>query len=82
VCDQEVHGVRPVSFVFLLLLTACTVRADTFARNDAHSIEGFSFAAPELNARDSDEPDPCPGGYARASLADVLRDGTHDLFCY
>ena len=73
---------RPVSFVFLLLLTACTVRVDTFARNDAHSIEGLSFAAPELNARNSDELNPCPGGYARAAMADVPRDGTHDLFCY
>lgn len=74
---------RAIVLLSLLLLSACTIREETFSpRDDVDAAGGLSYTGPDLNApapRDDDRT--CPGGFARGSSIDESRDGSADLFC-
>jgi hypothetical protein len=67
----------------LLLLSACTIREETFAPRDDADSSGMSFNPPELNAPSprGDDRSTCPGGFAQGSSIDEYRDGSANLFC-
>ena len=64
----------------LLLVAACTIRAETFSSRD-NTGGGLSFNAPGLNAPVVGHSGACPGGFARSSQMQDYRDGTQELFC-
>jgi len=72
---------RLLMLFFLLMLTACTIRAETFSpRDDANG--GLSFTPPDLTTPMSlNDNRPCQGGLARGSDMQDLRGGTLDFFC-
>jgi hypothetical protein len=75
---------RAFVLLSLLLLSACTIREETFSpRDDAGADGGLSYTAPDLNAPapGDDDDRSCPGGFARGSSIDEYRDGTANLFC-
>ena len=67
-------------FALLLVVSACTIRAETFSARD-NADGGLSFNAPSLNAPDGGDSGACPGGFARGSQIQDSRDGTQELFC-
>jgi hypothetical protein len=72
---------RPILLLSLLILTACTIREETFAPKD-EAPNGVSFNPVNLNNPTGDDIDRgCPGGFAQGSRIDEYRDGTADLFC-
>jgi hypothetical protein len=64
----------------LLLVAACTIRAETFSPRD-NTDGGLAFTAPDLNAPVVGDSGACPGGFARSSQMQDYRDGTQELFC-
>ena len=74
---------RAIALLSLLLMSACTIREETFRpRNDADADGGLSYTGPGLNAPAAGDDDrTCPGGFARGSSIDEYRDGSADLFC-
>ena len=75
---------RPIVIALALMsvLSACTIREETFAPRDDESNNGLSLAAPgDLNAPAEGDSASCPGGLAQGSDIQVYRDGTQDLFC-
>jgi len=64
------------------VLSACTIREETFAPRDDESNNGLSLAAPgDLSAPAERDSASCPGGLAQGSDIQVYRGGTQDLFC-
>jgi len=74
---------RAIVLLSLLLLSACTIREETFSpRDDADANGGLSYTAPDLNAPSvGDDDRACPGGFAQGSRIDEYRDGSVNLFC-
>jgi hypothetical protein len=74
---------RAIVLLSLLLLSACTIREETFSPRDDVDADGrLSYTAPDLNApAPSNDDRGCPGGFARGSSIDEYRDGTANLFC-
>ena len=72
---------RLIMLLSLLVLTACTIREETFAPSD-EAPNGASFTPANLNNPTGDDVDRgCPGGFAKGSRIDEYRDGTAELFC-
>jgi hypothetical protein len=72
---------RLLALLSLLMLTACTIREETFAPRDEGQA-GTSFVPANLSNPTGDDVDrACPGGFAKGSRIDQYRDGTADLFC-
>jgi hypothetical protein len=72
---------RPIVLLLLLMLTACTIREETFAHRD-ETPNGTSFTPVNLNNPTGNDVDRgCPGGFAQGSRIDEYRDGTANLFC-
>jgi hypothetical protein len=72
---------RLIVLFSLLMLTACTIRAETFSPRD-NASGGLSFTPLGLNTPVSRSGDgSCPGVFARGSDMQDVRDGTQDLFC-
>jgi len=68
----------------LLLLGACTIRADEYgSRDEGGPYGGLSFAGPDVNASPRLEQNEvgCRGAYARGSQIQDLREGVRDPFC-
>ena len=77
---EEAIPMRLFMLFALLLVAACTIRAETFSpRDDTNG--GLSFTAPDLNAPAVGDRGACPGGFARSSQMQDYRAGTQDLFC-
>jgi len=75
---------RPISIALALMsvLSACTIREETFAPRDDESNNGLSLTAPgDLSAPAERDGASCPGGLAQGSDIQVYRGGTQDLFC-
>ena len=74
---------RAIVLLSLLLLSACTIREETFRPRDDGDADGrLSYTAPDLNAPSAgDDDSACPGGFARGSSIDEYRDGSTNLFC-
>jgi hypothetical protein len=72
---------RGIVLLSLLLLSACTIREETFSPRD--EADGrLSLTAPEPNAPTAgDDNDACRGGLARCSRIDEYRDGSVNLYC-
>jgi len=72
---------RLIALLSLLMLTACTIREESFAPNN-EAPNDVSFTPVNLNNPTADDIDRgCPGGFAQGSRIDEYRDGTADLFC-
>jgi hypothetical protein len=67
-------------FTLLLVMSACTIREETFSPRD-NTDGGLSFNAPGLSAPDVGDSSACAGGFARGSQMQDYRDGTQELFC-
>jgi len=68
----------------LLLLSACTIREDTFASRNDGGIDGLALTVPEapINPAIADDTAGCRGAFARGtSQIQDLRDGVRDPFC-
>jgi len=73
---------RLIVLLSLLMLTACTIREETFAPRNDEELNGTSFTPANLNNPTGDDVGRgCPGGFAKGSRIDEYRDGTADLFC-
>ena len=72
---------RLIVLLSLLVLTACTIREETFAPRD-EAPSGLSLTPANLNNPTGDDVNRgCPGGYAQGTRIDQYRDGTANLFC-
>jgi len=72
---------RLIVLLSLLMLTACSIREETFAPRD-ETPNGVSFTPANLNNPTGGDVDRgCPGGFAQGSRIDEYRDGTANLFC-
>jgi len=69
--------------LLFLLLTACTIREETFSSRDYVDVDGLSINPPDLNTPlvAGDDSRACPGGFAKGSRIDEDRDGSVSLFC-
>ena len=73
---------RLIVLLSLLMLTACTIREESFAPSSGEpSSSGLSLNTPDLNTPAAADSRSCPGGFARGSDLQNYRDGTQDLFC-
>jgi hypothetical protein len=74
---------RSIVLLSLLMLTACTIRQESFAPSNDEAPNGASFTPANLNNPTGDDADRgCPGsGFAQGSRIDQYRDGTANLFC-
>ena len=75
---------RLIVLLSLLILTACTIREETFSSRDYFDVDGLAINPPEdLNTplAAGDDSRACPGGFARGSRIDEDRDGSINLFC-
>ncbi len=72
---------RVILLLSLLLVTACTIREETFRSSDGAPGE-MSLAPRNPNIpTDGDRDFACPGGLAQASRIEEYRDGSANLFC-
>jgi len=72
---------RVILLLSLLLVTACTIREETFRSSDGSPSE-LSLAPRNPNIPISEDDDfACPGGLAQTSRIDEYRDGSANLFC-
>lgn len=72
---------RVILLLSLLLVTACTIRAESFSSSDG-APSGLSLAPRNPNIPINEDEDlTCPGGLAQPSRIDEYRDGSANLFC-
>ena len=72
---------RVILLLSLLLVTACTLRAESLAPSDG-APSGLSLAPPNPNIPTGENGDSaCPGGFAQGSRIAEYRDGSASLFC-